>query len=77
MTKTVVCVDLERRVSSHQHDLDKLFKQRFHPETEKREKALRNEPALIRRIHRDYNKLENLASERIELMQGALQLVFQ
>lgn len=58
----------------NQHDLDKLHKQWFHPEQEKKDKVLRNEPVLIKRIQRDYDKLEDLAAERIELVEGALQL---
>ncbi|KAI9321675.1 hypothetical protein BX666DRAFT_1012104 [Dichotomocladium elegans] len=65
---------LERRVHNNEHDLAKLHKQWFQPEADKREKILRHEPILIRRIQRDYDKLQDLASERIELVEGALQL---
>lgn len=65
---------LEKRVHMNENDLAKLHKQWFQPELEKREKILKHEPALIRRIHRDYDKLEDLATERIQLMEGALKL---
>ncbi|CDH53573.1 phdfinger domain containing protein [Lichtheimia corymbifera JMRC:FSU:9682] len=65
-----VAKNLERRMHMNQHDLDKLHKQWFHPEQEKKDKVLRNEPVLIKRIQRDYDKLEDLAAERIELVEG-------
>ncbi|KAI7855003.1 hypothetical protein BDC45DRAFT_507494 [Circinella umbellata] len=66
---------LERKVHSHQHDLAKFHKQWFQAEFEKKQKIQSHEPVLIKRIQRDYDKLEELATERIELVEGALQLV--
>ncbi|KAI8149089.1 hypothetical protein BJV82DRAFT_590591 [Fennellomyces sp. T-0311] len=75
LNRNELAQNLERRVHVHQHDLAKLHKQWFHPELEKRQKILRHEPLLIKKIQRDYDKLEDLASERIQLVEGALQLV--
>ncbi|KAI9275538.1 hypothetical protein BDA99DRAFT_495744 [Phascolomyces articulosus] len=66
---------LERRIHSHQHDLSKFHKQWFQAEMEKKKKIQKHEPILINSIQRDYDKLEDLATERIQLMEGALQLV--
>ncbi|KAI8099041.1 uncharacterized protein BX664DRAFT_354522 [Halteromyces radiatus] len=67
--------NLERRVHTQQHDLTKLHRQWFHQELEKREKILKHEPNIIKRVQRDYDKLEDLASERIQLAENALRLV--
>ncbi|KAL1928784.1 hypothetical protein VTP01DRAFT_2570 [Rhizomucor pusillus] len=75
LNRDEIAQGLEKRVHMNENDLAKLHKQWFQPELEKREKILKHEPALIRRIHRDYDKLEDLATERIQLMEGALKLV--
>jgi hypothetical protein len=68
-------VDLERRVHSQQLDLNKIHRQWFTQELEKREKILKHETNMIRRIQRDYDKLEELSTERIQLAENALLLV--
>ncbi|CAO3630499.1 unnamed protein product [Cunninghamella blakesleeana] len=67
--------NLEKRVHAQQLDLSKLHRQWFHQESEKREKILKHEPNIIKRIRRDYDKLEDLATERIQLAENALHLV--
>ncbi|KAI7903044.1 uncharacterized protein BX663DRAFT_509334 [Cokeromyces recurvatus] len=65
----------ERRIRSGQHDLAKIHKQWFTQEIDKREKLLKSQPILIQRIKNDYNKLEDLANERVSLAEEALKLV--
>ncbi|KAI8329336.1 hypothetical protein BC941DRAFT_443267 [Chlamydoabsidia padenii] len=67
--------NLERRVHSQQLDLTKFHRQWFNQELEKREKILKHETLVIRRIQRDYDKLEELSNERIQLAETALRLV--
>ncbi|ORX59746.1 hypothetical protein DM01DRAFT_1191704 [Hesseltinella vesiculosa] len=66
---------LERRVHTGQHDLTKIHRSWFSQDQEKREKYIKHEPNLIKRIQRDYDKLEDLATERIKLAENALHLV--
>ncbi|KAG1175337.1 hypothetical protein G6F70_000715 [Rhizopus microsporus] len=65
----------EKRIKSAQHDLAKIHKQWFTQEIEKREKILKEQPELIQRVRNDYNKLEDLANERVSLAEEALKLV--
>ncbi|KAI8976124.1 hypothetical protein BDB01DRAFT_804602 [Pilobolus umbonatus] len=65
----------ERRIKSGQHDLATLHRHWFNHELDKREKLLKQQPAIIKRIQSDYNKLEDLANERISLAEEALKLV--
>ncbi|KAI8064723.1 hypothetical protein BC940DRAFT_305181 [Gongronella butleri] len=67
--------NLERRIQTGQHDLMKIHRQWFQQDQEKREKYAKHEPNLIRRIQRDYDKLEDLAAERIQLAENALHLM--
>ena len=65
----------ERRIKSGQHDLTKIHRQWFTQELEKREKLLKHQPVIIQRIQNDFNKLEDLANERVSLAEEALKLV--
>ncbi|ORZ09950.1 hypothetical protein BCR42DRAFT_441507 [Absidia repens] len=67
--------NLERRVHTQQLDLTKLHRQWFAQELDKREKILKHETTIIKRIQRDYDKLEDLSTERIQLAENALRLV--
>lgn len=65
----------EKRIRSGQHDLAKIHRQWFSQDSEKKEKLLRHQPVIVQRIQNDYNKLEDLATERISLAEEALKLV--
>ncbi|KAL7312710.1 hypothetical protein PS15m_012373 [Mucor circinelloides] len=65
----------ERRIKSGQHDLTKIHRQWFTQELDKKEKLLKHQPVIIQRIQNDYNKLEDLANERVSLAEEALKLV--
>lgn len=65
----------EKRIRSGQHDLAKIHRQWFSQDLEKKEKLLRHQPVIVQRIQNDYNKLEDLATERISLAEEALKLV--
>lgn len=65
----------EKRIKSGQHDLNKIHRQWFTQELDKREKLLKNQPVIIQRIQNDFNKLEDLATERVSLAEQALKLV--
>ncbi|CAO3622710.1 unnamed protein product [Mucor fragilis] len=65
----------ERRIKSGQHDLTKIHRQWFTQELDKREKLLKHQPVIIQRIQNDYNKLEDLANERVSLAEEAIKLV--
>jgi hypothetical protein len=65
----------EKRIKTGEHDLAKIHKQWFNQPAEKKEKLLRHQPVIIKRIQDDYNKLEDLSSERISLAEEALKLV--
>ncbi|KAI8369402.1 uncharacterized protein BYT42DRAFT_108600 [Radiomyces spectabilis] len=69
------CQALERRIQLQQQDLTKIHRQWFQPDADKKEKLLRQEPSIIRRIQRDYEKLSELSTERIQLAEEALRLV--
>ncbi|KAI8047832.1 uncharacterized protein B0P05DRAFT_565221 [Gilbertella persicaria] len=68
----------EKRIRSGQHDLAKIHRQWFsdHQDpAEKRDKLLKNQPVIIKRIHEDYHQLHDLANERVSLAEEALRLV--
>lgn len=55
--------------------MNKIHKQWFNQTVEKKEKFQKHQPVIIKRVQDDYNKLEDLASERISLAEEALKLV--
>jgi galactose-1-phosphate uridylyltransferase len=65
----------EKRISVAQYDLQSIHRQWFNQELEKRKKLLKHEPDLIKRIKNDYNKLEDLSTERIQLAEDSIKLV--
>ncbi|OBZ89092.1 Chromatin modification-related protein YNG2 [Choanephora cucurbitarum] len=68
----------EKRIRSGQHDLAKIHRQWFsgtQDPIEKRDKLLKNQPIIIKRIREDYHQLEGLADERVMLAEEALRLV--
>ncbi|KAI8390121.1 hypothetical protein BD560DRAFT_379975 [Blakeslea trispora] len=68
----------EKRIRSGQHDLAKIHRQWFsgtQEPVEKRDKLLKNQPVIIRRIQEDYHQLQDLADERVTLAEEALKLV--
>lgn len=66
----------ERRMKSAQHNLAKIHKQWFIQETDKK-KILKEQPEIIQRVKNDFNKLEDLANERVSLAEEALKLVIK
>jgi hypothetical protein len=74
-TNSIIYIAPEKRIKTGQHDLAKIHRQWFNQELEKRERLLRHQPVIIQRIQSDYNKLEDLAAERITLAEEALKLV--
>ncbi|KAG0748967.1 hypothetical protein G6F57_003268 [Rhizopus arrhizus] len=61
-------------MKSAQHNLAKIHKQWFIQETDKK-KILKEQPEIIQRVKNDFNKLEDLANERVSLAEEALKLV--
>lgn len=55
--------------------MSKIHRQWFNQELEKKEKLMKHQPIIVQRIQNDYNKLEDLATERISLAEAALKLV--
>ncbi|KAL0081612.1 hypothetical protein F4703DRAFT_1931306 [Phycomyces blakesleeanus] len=65
---------IEDRIDSQQRELTKIHNQWFLPDAP-RDKLVKAEPTIVKKIDNDYKTLEGLADERVHLAEEALLLV--
>lgn len=67
-------LELERHIHSRDNNLSKIHRQVMNS-TETKADALKNEPIIIRKIKRDYDRIQVLADEKVQIAEQALKLV--
>ncbi|KAI9287638.1 hypothetical protein BC943DRAFT_318514 [Umbelopsis sp. AD052] len=66
--------ELERHIHSRDNNLSKIHRQVMNS-TETKADALKNEPIIIRKIKRDYDRIQVLADEKVQIAEQALKLL--
>lgn len=67
-------LELERHIHSRDNNLSKIHRQVMNS-TDTKADALKNEPIIIRKIRRDYDRIQTLADEKVQIAEEALKLV--
>ncbi|KAJ2960524.1 hypothetical protein NQZ79_g4102 [Umbelopsis isabellina] len=66
--------ELERHIHSRDNNLSKIHRQVMNS-TDTKADALKNEPIIIRKIRRDYDRIQTLADEKVQIAEEALKLL--